>query len=126
MFTYYYRNRPPRIGCQPKGFDPELTEYWRPRRKVNGIPYHGKASYPAPLTPEQIWQYELRPADLVEYAEFIFWEDGRADNMDMREDYLSTPRADLENMAQFSKLAQAALIILDAQSTQEVDTNDQA
>jgi len=115
MFTYYYRNRPPGISCQPDGFDPDTREYWQPRRKVNEIPYHGAVSYPQPLTPKQIWQYELRPADLVEYAEFIFWEDGRADDIAMREDYLSTDRADLENMAQFSKLAQAALIILDAQ-----------
>ena len=122
-FTYYYRNRPPGIGCQPDGFDLYTREYWCPRKEIDGVPYHGVVSYPTPLTPEQIWQYELRPADLVEYAEFIFWEDGRADNVDMREDYLNTDRADLESMSQFSKLAQAALTILDARSAQEENTN---
>ena len=75
MYEYYYRNRPPGIGCQPDGFDPELTQCWRPRREVNGVPYHGVVVYVEPLLPKQIWQYELRPADLVECAEYVFWED---------------------------------------------------
>ena len=125
MFTYYYRNRPPGIGCQPGGFDPDTRESWIPMRQVDGIPYLGQVSYPEPLAPEQVWQYELRPADLVEYAEYVFWLE-RDPSFDVRADYLSAPRERLQRMARHDVLAGAALIILDAQSTQEVDTNDQA
>ena len=69
MFEYYYRNRPPGIGCQPDGFDPDARETWFPRKEVNGVPYFGKVSYPEPLSCEDLYRYKLRPVDLVEYAE---------------------------------------------------------
>lgn len=117
MHKYYYRNRPPGIGCQPDGFDPDTREAWRPRKDVNGIPYHGEVSYPEPLSPEDLYRYELRPADLVECAEYIFWQH-EGSGLDLRTDYLSTDRATLEIYASRSSvLAQAALIILDTPRT---------
>lgn len=114
MHEYYYRNRPPGIGCQPDGFDPGTRESWVPRKDVNGIPYHGKVSYPEPLDHEDLYRYELRPVNLVEYAEYVFWQHGDP-GYDIKADYLSANRALLESYAPGSILAQAALIILDAQ-----------
>jgi len=123
---YYYRNRPPGIGCQPDGFDPDTREWWRPRKDVNGISYHGKVSYSEPLSPWDIYRFELRPVDLVEYAEYIFWREifwhegsQEGDQPWLREDYLSADRALLEEHAPHDILARAALIILDAQKENE-------
>jgi len=113
-FTYYYRNRPPGIGCQPDGFDPDTREYWRPRREVAGVPYHGKVSYPRLLRFERVWQYELVPADPVERAEYIFWQEQETEpGVDLRLEYLDTSRETLESLAKYDALARAALVILD-------------
>ena len=112
--VYYYRNRPPGIGCQPSGFDPDTRECWHPRRGVRGLLYHGQVSYSEPLKFEQVWRYELVPADPVENAEYAFWQE-LDPGYDMRDDYLSTPREQLQQLARHDVLAGAALVILDAQ-----------
>jgi len=114
-FTYYYRNCPPGIGCQPSGFDPDTREYWCPRKEVDGVPYHGQVSYPEPLECKQVWQYELVPADPVEHAEYIFWREQEiGSEIDLRFDYLNTDRETLEALAKHDALARAALVLLDA------------
>jgi len=122
MYEYYYRSRPPGFACQPGGFDTQSREYWCPRKYVNGIPYHGKVSYPEPLSHHDLYRYELRPVNLVEYAEHVFWQH-REPGFDLRAEYLSADRALLEEYAAWptrsSILARAALIILDAQKESE-------
>ena len=120
MYEYYYRNRPPGISCQPDGFDAESRQAWIPRRKIDGILYHGTVSYPEPMSYYQMWHYDLRAVDPVEYAEFIFWVDAHQSGRDwLREMYLDMDRDVLEEDASHDIYAQAALIILDAQEESE-------
>lgn len=121
MYEYYYRLRPPGTSCQPDGFDPDTRECWRPRKDVNGISYHGKVSYQEPLSHEDLYHYDLRPVDLAEYAEYVFWREQEIEGVDLRFDYLNTSRETLEALARRDILAQAALVILDARKESEND-----
>ena len=98
--AYLYRNRPPSIGCQPDGYIPEETQAWMPARRhpdvitadvpprhLAGFYFLGRVVYPDPLTPEQVWQYELHPEDPIEWAEYVFWREG-PEAAWLREDYL--------------------------------------
>jgi hypothetical protein len=116
MNEYYYINRPPGIGCQPDGFDIDTRETWMPRRRVGDRYFLGTVSYPEPLDPEDVWQYELYPVDPVERAECTFW---CTHDPSLRQEYLDTPREDLESMAEFCGLSQAALVILKAQEGEQ-------
>lgn len=79
MPAYYFASRPPGIGCQPDGFDPDTREIYVPRREVvelNGRAVWGKVDYPEPLTSGQCELYDLIPADPVERAQaYISRED---------------------------------------------------
>ena len=109
MYEYYYRLRPPGTSCQPDGFDPDTRESWRRTKYVNGVPYHGKVSYLEPLSHEDLYRYELRPVDLAEYAEYVFWQRRQEtrSGVDLRFDYLNTSRETIESLAHCDPLAQA-------------------
>jgi len=74
MPTYYYRNRPPGIGCQPDGFT-RREDYYGAAQGRN-TRYHGEVEYPEALTHEQVYKYELVPADTLEAALFDLREKG--------------------------------------------------
>ena len=114
MYEYYYLSRPPGIGCQPPGFDPDTRETWVPRRETSGSYYWGKVSYPEGLSHEEICRYNLRPVDQVEYAHHVFWE---KDAESWEDEYLAQDLSLLYQMIiqSGSILAQAALVILEAQ-----------
>lgn len=62
---YYYRLRPPGIGCQPENFI-EMHGYdFRENKQVGEytIPAHGWVEYPFELSHELCWKYDLYPAD---------------------------------------------------------------
>ena len=105
MPKYYYINRPPSIGCQPDGWIER--EGWRPRRDVNGRPFHGFAVYEQKLTPKQIWQYELYPEDIMERAKQVFYNEPEA----LYNDYMTTPIEALKEWANTCRYCQAALIL---------------
>ena len=72
---YYFLNRPPGLFCQPDGsirreaFIPK-REYAPGERAVWGF-----TDYSQPLTSEQIWKYELWPADEGELFAYLNWRD---------------------------------------------------
>ena len=85
---YFYRNRPPGIGCQPDGW--EEREAWSPVRAVPEIAsdlkhhhFHGWVEYQRALTPYICWKYELLPADPVERAVFMFYVSAGRDTPEM-------------------------------------------
>ena len=120
MPKYYLVARPPGIGCQPDGWT--TFEIWVPTRERDGRHYFGWVEYPEPLPPEKIWEYELRAADDVEHAEYVFWHWERKDGCKgLRAEYLAAARPLLERMAPRDMKAWAALVILDAQAQAEGD-----
>lgn len=97
---YYMINRPPGIGCQPKG---EIArETWMPGRTMPGTKDRrvlGWVEYDQPLTHREIWRFELAPADLKEQAEHVFWNEGRGEDAEwLKNDYLSQPLADIKRL----------------------------
>lgn len=66
MYTYYYVNRPPGMGCQPDGWVEREDYFGRTDRQHS--PYHGHVRYDRRLTLDEIYRYELEPNDLVEGA----------------------------------------------------------
>jgi hypothetical protein len=76
--------------------------------------YWGRMSYPRPLSHQNVHRYELRPVNRVEYAHYVFWQ---KDAEEWLERYLSTDPGILWDcvVCSGSILAQAALIILEAQ-----------
>lgn len=72
---YFYRNRPPGPGCQPDGFTD--THAWLPMQHPEEFPRgaFGYAIYPASLPISQIWKYDLFPADPLEKALYMAWQD---------------------------------------------------
>ncbi len=77
---YFYINRPFCIGCQPEGFID--AETWMPAKPQLLIgrgesPWHvlGWVEYPQPLTPEQVWKWELWPNDAAEVIAYLDWRE---------------------------------------------------
>jgi hypothetical protein len=72
---YYFLNRPPAIGTHPAG--EVARECWLPRRDIPGTerPAYGWVDYPEPLDFEQVWRYELFPADPAEVDAYWDWRD---------------------------------------------------
>lgn len=66
IYRYYSTQRPVDIGTYPKGSDNPLIGFlnYNSRISVEHGAYWawGEVMYRFPLTPEQIYQYELRPA----------------------------------------------------------------
>jgi len=96
---YYFLNRPPGIATHPKG--ETRRQVWFPSRPMPGQVDRrvlGWVEYPEPLTHEQIWKWELAPADMGEQAEHVFWLDGRYDDDPewLKKDYLAQPIDDLK------------------------------
>lgn len=75
-YRYYLLNRPPGIGCQPDGFVDRET--WLPSRKIpDGDYWHalGWVEYLRPLSMEEVWKKELRPADPEEWKAYLEWRE---------------------------------------------------
>lgn len=72
---YFYRNRPPGIGCQPEGFTE--TQAWVPMQHPDQFPRgaFGYVIYSTPLPVNQVWRYDLFPADPLEKALYMAWQD---------------------------------------------------
>jgi hypothetical protein len=61
--VYYFLLRPPFIGTHPAG---EVSrEVWQPVQNIPGTERHahGWVKYPAPLDFDQVWKYDLYPAN---------------------------------------------------------------
>jgi hypothetical protein len=72
-YKYYYRNRPPGIGCQPDGF--AEREQWLPAQDcpAGGGHCFGWVEYPARLSLDRVYRYDLVADDLLERAVYLFW-----------------------------------------------------
>jgi hypothetical protein len=81
LSKYFYTLRPGDYGCQPAGFVNKKSVYTPVKIEIASIPGHepilwhcsGFVEYEKPLTFEQIWKYDLSPADKVEWAHYRFW-----------------------------------------------------
>lgn len=74
MHKYYLVNRPPGIGCQPEGY--KNSEVWMPARPIPESPTWralGWAEYENKLSLQEIWKYELFPADKRACALYKIW-----------------------------------------------------
>jgi len=109
MATYFYRNRPPSIGCQPDGWTGR--EEWLPAHEIDGRHFLGQVEYADPLPFEQVQRYELWPESELERAEYTFWREG-GDADWLRTDYLAQPVKKLREYAPRDVKARAALVIL--------------
>lgn len=92
-YVYYYRNRPPGMYVQPEGFDPDTREDWYPGKLVKTMMggdrrFMGKVEYPEPLPHQGVWDFELWPADDLEWAKYQAWLEYReAKNLWLYIDY---------------------------------------
>ena len=68
---YLLDNRPIDIGTVPDSDKIIKSENWRPSKDNNFT--FGSVQYADNLTFDQIYKYELRPKDEVEYANYMFW-----------------------------------------------------
>ncbi len=119
MYKYYLRNRPPGPGTYPEGAIE--VEAYVPGRQVPEIQgthcFHGHVVYLEPLGLEQVWRYELWPADKVQWALYVFYI--RADRdcevaRRLLSSYLNdVDRETLVDFAPRDAKAQAALALLD-------------
>jgi len=119
---YYYLLRPFGIGCQPDGWivDKDFNqavEVWQPKRVIpegQGRTAHGWIEYPEPLTFDQIWRFDLFPADPVAEARYSLWvlcDRDAAEAQIMLDDYLSQGDDWLKDHADRDLYAQIALTI---------------
>jgi len=113
---YYLLNRPPGVACQPKG--DVAREVWFPPKPMPGQEDRrvlGWVEYDHALTHEEIWQWELAPADIGEQANHVFWMETRGDDDPdwLKNDYMSQPANDLMRLYQEcdDHLAWAALFL---------------
>lgn len=105
MNTYYYKARPPGIGCQPSGWT--IREPWLPAHEINGRLFLGLVEYAEPLSAEQIRRYGLWPASELERAKLIL----AAEPAWIRESYMAYDVDFLEARPKSDQLAKAALIL---------------
>ena len=72
---YYYLNRPPGLWCQKDGFIDR--EVWWPARVIPDTEWYalGWVDYPFQLSCEDIWKWELRPADEIELEAYREWRE---------------------------------------------------
>lgn len=73
---YYFINRPPSYGARPDG----AIEFrvWLPSQQVREVDnrfFLGYADYPQPLSPKDVWNWELIPADENERNAYNEWRD---------------------------------------------------
>ncbi len=74
-YRYYLINRPPSIGTHPAG---EIDrEVWIPRRTIPNTERdcYGWVEWAEPLDFEQVWGYEMLPADDDEFERYYDWRD---------------------------------------------------
>lgn len=69
---YYYLYRPPGTGCQKDGFI--NRERWMPAELIpdTGQRALGWVDYPFRLDLEDVWKWELQPANM--YDRKLYWE----------------------------------------------------
>jgi len=116
MPTYYYLNRPPGIGCQPGGFDPDTRETYLPGRYVKGRHVLGKVEYPKRLPAEEVHRYDLFPADVRERAELVL---ARETCQAIKDEYLQTDNDRLVEFKDNDVLAWAVLVLRNHPSVAE-------
>lgn len=70
---YYFISRPPDIGTHPAG--EVRREVWYPAKDIPNTERHGWGwvEYAEPLEFEQVWKYELFPADDEELDAYYDW-----------------------------------------------------
>ena len=82
MHRYYFLLRPPFIGTHPKdGW--QDGEVWSPKQpippqhQIEGGAWtaHGWAEYDRQLTFDEVWNYDLHPADEQERNAYIEWRE---------------------------------------------------
>lgn len=70
---YYFINRPPSIGTHPQGETGRKAFAYRETIPGTERLSHGWVEYPQPLDFEQVWRYELYPADEAEADRYYDW-----------------------------------------------------
>ena len=72
-FRYYALLRLPGYAAVPDGWC--LKEFWTPCKDIPGteIHAHGWVEYPRPLPFEKAWQFDLIPADELEWNDYREW-----------------------------------------------------
>lgn len=112
---YYLINRPPEYGHMPEGFTG--FEVWSPVRRIPDQPEgfehtaHGWVEYRDRLSVDQVYRFDLHPADRVEFAESWFYRDDRQRWESNLEEYLSAGVEWLRENQEDDYLAYAALVI---------------
>lgn len=76
--VYYYRSaRGPGLGHQPEKFDPDTRLAW-PRGEDKETPlgpwkFYGQVDYEQPLPHQGVYDFELWPANSVEWPRYQAW-----------------------------------------------------
>ena len=71
MARYLYLNRPGSIGCQPDGYT--AMESGLPKRYIGEIDCFGWVEYAEALDAQDVYRYDLLPAEPVEQARYSLW-----------------------------------------------------
>jgi hypothetical protein len=118
---YFYRNRPPGIGCQPDGFTAQEgglpKDYW-PASDGEMIHAFGWVEYPEPLTFYQSWRTDLIADDPVERANCAIWAYMNRDEKEaawITQSYQELSTDELEEEAPRDFMARAILTIRKAE-----------
>lgn len=112
--VYYYRSaRGPGLFHQPEKFDPDTRLAW-PRGEDKETPlgpwrFYGQVDYEQPLTARAIYDFELWPANPVEWARCHAWLEYReAESLWIYESYIEA----LQDEEQAAKLAKDTTAIV--------------
>ena len=120
-YKYFYRNRPPGIGCQPDGWSAREgglpKDYWKDSAGETVYAF-GWVEYSEPLTFEQAWLKDLLPDEHVERANYSIWAYMDRDEKEaawITESYQTLSTEELEKEAPRDFMARAILTIRKAQ-----------
>lgn len=121
-YAYRLTRRPASWGTYPdrgNGCEPEIVEdHYPPKVGPDGRYHYATVQYPSPLSFDLIWSFELRPVDKVEAAHYLFWDVSKRNAIYAAENekrWLAHDRHLLSAMRERDSLAEAALVILEAQ-----------